>query len=334
MNRPDVLALFARQHWVAGWRQLADLGVGRSELSRARQQGLVTSPIRGVVAVAGVELSFAARALCAQLAAGGSTFVSGPTAGALHGLRDMPRGRIEVTIEESRRVILPPGHRIVRTSWIEEARDVVARADGLRVASPLRTLFGLASQFNQHRFERAAEDLWHKGLVTPDQADEYLAAIRRSGRTGVSRMETWLERLTFRPTAPAQSGLEQDFLAMIAQVGLPTPVRQHPLLLATGELIHLDLAWIDVRLAVEPGHSWWHGGDVRQRRDQARDRACAVVGWHVARYDETARRTGWGPPASCSPSTGAAEPISAVLRRLRPAEREQKASRTVRRRRS
>ena len=45
--------------------------------------------------------------------------------------------------------------------------------------------------------------------------------------------------------------------------GLPEPIRQHPLLLLTGELIHLDIAWPEVRLAVEPGHSWWHGGDTR-----------------------------------------------------------------------
>ena len=67
-------------------------------------------------------------------------------------------------------------------------------------------------------------------------------------------------------------------------------MRQHPLVLPSGEVIHLDLAWPDVRLAVEPGHSWWHGGDLRQRRDQDRDRACAVVGWHVVRYDESAAR--------------------------------------------
>ena len=103
-------------------------------------------------------------------------------------------------------------------------------------------------------------------------------------------METWLERTSFRPAPPTavQSGLEQAFVDMIERSGLPTPVRQHPLVLPTGELIHLDLAWPDVRLAVEPGHSWWHGGDLRQRRDQDRDRACAVVGWHVVRYDETA----------------------------------------------
>jgi hypothetical protein len=83
---------------------------------------------------------------------------------------------------------------------------VERRADGLRLATPLRTLFGLAEQFNQHRFERAAEDVWHKGLVTPDQAADYLATIRRSGRTGVIRMETWLERISIRPaTMPVQS---------------------------------------------------------------------------------------------------------------------------------
>ena len=124
MNRPDVLALFAAQHWVAAWHQLQQLGITRSAVSRARQRGLVTSPLRGVVAVAGVELSLAGRALAAQLAAGSEAFVSGPTAGALHGLRNMPRQRIEVTIPEHRRVTLPPGHRLVRTSWIDEPRDV------------------------------------------------------------------------------------------------------------------------------------------------------------------------------------------------------------------
>ena len=199
MNRPEVLALFAAQHWVASSAQLAALGVGRSTLSRARQLGVVATPVRGVVAVAGVELSLEGRALAAQLAAGREAFVSGPTAGALRGLRDMPRHRVELTIREHRRVLLPDGHRLVRTSWLEETRDVERRTDGIRIASPLRMLFGLAEQFNQHRFERAAEDVWHKGLVTPDEAGEYLAAIRRSGRTGVIRMETWLERTACRP---------------------------------------------------------------------------------------------------------------------------------------
>jgi very-short-patch-repair endonuclease len=60
--------------------------------------------------------------------------------------------------------------------------------------------------------------------------------------------------------------------------------------LLTGEVIHLDVAWPDVKLAVEPGHSWWHGGNLRTAADNARDRACGLVGWHVMRYGEDARK--------------------------------------------
>ena len=287
INRPDVLALFTHQHFVATCAQLVELGLTRQAVHKARQRGVVVAPLRGVLALAGVELSFEGRVLALQLTAGPTAFVSGPSAGVLYGLRSMPRDRLEVTIKESRRATIPAPHRLVRTSWIKEPRDVRVRPDGIRIATPLRMLFGLAEQFNQHRFERAAEDVWHKGLVAPDEAADYLAAIRRSGRSGVSTYEAWLERLSFH-TRPAQSGLEVRLLELIERVGLPAPERQFPLLLANGELVHLDIAWPAARLAVEPGHSWWHGGDLRQRHDQARDRACAVVGWHVVRYDETA----------------------------------------------
>ena len=64
---------------------------------------------------------------------------------------------------------------------------------------------------------------------------------------------------------------------------------QFPLVIGSGEVIHLDIAWPDIRLAVEPGASWWHGGDRAQRRDQERDRACTEVGWMTLRFDETLR---------------------------------------------
>ncbi len=286
MNRSDVLEHFATHHWVASRRQLTELKVSTAALEHARRRGLVVGVARGVVAVAGVELTWEGKALVAQLTAGREAFVSGPSAGVVHGLRNMPRQRIEISIHERRHATLPSWGRLLRTSWIVENRDVVERDDGLRVATPLRTLFGLAGQFNQFRFERAAEDVWHRQLASPADAAEYLAMIRRSGRTGVRRFNEWLERVTARQR-PAQSGLELDFVALIARVGLPTPQRQHPVVLANGVTIHLDLAWPEAFLAVEPGHSWWHGGDLGQRADQGRQRACDEVGWRVIPYDES-----------------------------------------------
>jgi hypothetical protein len=286
INRPEVLTFLAAHHWVASGEQLRELRVTKSALEHARRRGEVLSPVPGVVTVPGVQLTLEGRSLLAQLSAGAEAFVSGPTAGALYGLRSMPTSVVEVTVKR-RHVVLPPNSRLRYTHWLDEERDVIQREDGIRLASPLRMLFGLAGQFNQHRFERAAEDLWHKGLATPEQAWEYLEEIRRSGRAGVKRMSDWLETASLRGR-PAQSGLELDLLAVVERAGLPEPERQHPLRLPSGETIHLDIAWPAIRLAVEPGHSWWHGGDLGQRRDQARDRACSAVGWLVLRYDERA----------------------------------------------
>lgn len=287
INRPDVLHFLAGHHWVATVDQLRGLGVSDQVLSRARRRGEVVNVVRGLVTVPGIELTFEGRALAGQLAAGYEAFVSGPTAAALLGLRSMPRRVVEVTVREDRRVTLPAWARLAHTSWIDDAEDFTVRPDGLRVAQPLRMLFGLAAQFNQHRFERAAEDAWHLGLVSPAQAADYLASIRRQGRTGVARFEAWLEK-TGERARPSQSGLELDFVDLLAAVGLPTPERQHPLVLASGETIHLDLAWPAARLAIEPGHTWWHGGDAGMRRDAARHRGCDEVGWRVIPYDESA----------------------------------------------
>jgi hypothetical protein len=288
INRPDVLHLFTSQHWVASIGQLRCLGVSTGTIQRAKRAGVLEPMLPGIVRVSGTEASFGSRAMSLQLHVGAPSFISGVSAGVLHGLRQMPHQPVEITTRQRRHATMPSWGRLVYTSWIDPQRDVQTRPDGIRVASPLRMLFRLAAFFNQHRFERAAEDCWHLGLVTPSSAADYLAEIRRSGRGGVIRFEDWLVKVSHRPR-PSQSALELDVLDAIRRAGLPEPERQYPLTLRTGEVVHVDLAWPRVRLGVEPGHSWWHGGDLRQRADQARDRACDEIGWRIVRCDESVR---------------------------------------------
>ena len=113
-------------------------------------------------------------------------------------------------------------------------------------------------------------------------------AHRCRGKDGVSTMERWLET-ALRRDRPTQSNLERRLVEALRRCGVPAPTLQFALTLRDGEVIHLDLAWPDVRLAVEPGAAWWHGGDLAQRRDQARDRACAELGWMILRFDESMR---------------------------------------------
>lgn len=255
-------------------------------VKRARRQGTVLNVLPGIVRLAGTAETFVSNAMALQLHVGETAYVSGVSAGVLHGLRNMPRNWIEITARQRRKVTMPSWARLEWTSWALPERDILIRPDGLRVASPLLMLFRLARTFNQHRFERAAEDCWHRKLLTPESAEEFLAEVRRSGRGGVLTFEHWLERMTYR-TAPSQSGLELDVIDSIHRAGLPEPERQLQLTLRNGEVIHVDVAWPNARLGVEPGHSWWHGGDLRQRADQARDRACDEIGWRIVRHDES-----------------------------------------------
>ena len=186
------LDVLGRQFWVADVGQLVAAGLSPRTIARARRSGVLVGVLPGVVRLAGAPETFRSRAMALQLHAGEPSFLSGPTAGRLLGLRGMPKRPIQITVPETRRVVVPSWARHVHTSWIDPELDIVERPDGLRVAAPLRMLFGLAGQFSQRFLERAAEDAWHRGLVRPDDASVYLAAVRRSGRGGVARFEAWL----------------------------------------------------------------------------------------------------------------------------------------------
>ena len=168
-------------------------------------------------------------------------------------------------------------------------------ADGRIVSSPLRTLFRCAATTADVQFEKIAEQMWLKQLITPTEAAAYLKMVRRQGRTGVIRFERWLEKAIERPR-PAQSALEVDLITKVIELGLPDPDRQFPLTLTNGETIHIDAAWPNVRLGLEPGDTWWHSGDERGRKDSQRDRACDEIGWRILRFDEVELRdlTGCG----------------------------------------
>lgn len=284
----EILQLAATQHGVVSRHQLVEMiGVSPSTYTRSRAKGLVIEVVPGVVRFASSPEDFMMRCMAVQLRTTPFGFLSGWTAGALAGLRSMHRQVIHVTVPIHVDLAMPSWVEVHRSRWYSEA-DRTMRADGLVVATPMRMLWGLAAMCNQHRFDRAAEDAWHLGLITPSTAWAYLQAHRCRGKDGVSRLERWLEGSTGRDRA-TQSNLERVLLEAIGRRGLPAPVRQHPLDIPSGETIHLDIAWPEIRLGVEPGAAWHHGGDLAQRQDQDRDRACAELGWLIVRFDDSMR---------------------------------------------
>jgi len=285
----NILDLFARQYGVASRTQLIDdFDIPPWKIARTLKSGVFTEVVPGVVRVSSSRETFRMRCMALQLRASGVGFISGWSAGRLRGLRLLPDEPIHFTSPVGPGRRNPPWAHVHRTAWYDADLDRETLDDGLVVAAPMRMLFGLAAAFNQFRFERAAEDAWHRKLITPHEAAHYLEQHRCRGKDGVAIIEQWLEKAIFQDR-PAQSNLERSLLEALEEIALPTPVRQHPLILPSGEAVHLDIAWPDIRLGIEPGASWWHGGDLAQRKDQARDRACGEIGWQIVRFDESMR---------------------------------------------
>ncbi|MCU1399629.1 MAG: hypothetical protein JWN62_2738 [Acidimicrobiales bacterium] len=280
---PAMLHLFGRQLGIASNKQLLE-HLSQRQLKRAVDIGLFQLELPKVKRLVGMPETVESRVMALSLYAGASGFVSGMTAARQYGVTCVPATVLEVMVPDGRDPKLPSWARSTRSSWrmVSDRREL---ADGRIVASPLRALFRCAATTSDVRLEKIAEQMWLKRLITPAEADVYLHAVRRQGRSGVTRLERWLEKAIERPR-PAQSSLEIDLIAKVVELGLPDPDRQFPLTLLNGETIHLDAAWPSVRLGLEPGATWWHSGDQRARKDSRRDRACDEIGWRILRFDE------------------------------------------------
>jgi hypothetical protein len=263
-----------------------DIGLSTSAIGRLTADRRLLPALPGVYRLASAPDTFVARCFAAQLWAGELGFVSSWSAARLRGLRKMSADRIHFTVPWTHSRRSPDWIHLDRSKWYDES-DRETLESGIVVATPLRMMFGLAADLNQHRFNRAAEDVWHLGLADPGAMSVYLQSHRCRGKDGVATMQTFIDLAATR-SRPAQSGLEQEFIAAFEKV-LPPIVRQFELRIPSGEVVKLDIAWPEIRLAVEPGSSWFHGGDAGQARDHDRDLGCNEVGWMIIRLDESFR---------------------------------------------
>ena len=119
--------------------------------------------------------------------------LSGPTAARLYGVRGMPREHIWFRTAARSRARLPRWVTRAESAWLFASDDAVREHDGWRLLAPAPMLLTLAEIFNDHRFERAAEDAWHLAIVTPHEAAGFLDRHRSRGRRGFARFARWID---------------------------------------------------------------------------------------------------------------------------------------------
>ena len=228
-----------------------------------------------------------------------------------HGLVAPEGRRLDVTVPVLHRLRSTPRlviHRSRRPCGITIARGLatcsVARAlvdtwgEAHRTGSP-----GRAGDVARNAVFRAVRE---RRTAVADVEREALAAPRLPGRAA-------LLALLGEVGGGSHSHLEVLGLRVARAAGVPEPRRQHAIAVP-GMVVHVDLAWPEVRLAVEFDGAAFHSGREDWQRDLRRDAALAALGWVVLRFSYA--------DVSERPERCAAQLAAAYRRRLHGAPQE------------
>jgi hypothetical protein len=270
-----VAAYTVRQSGLITRAQAFDAGLTRHQVDHRLRAGRWEVERPGVYGLVGVPPSERRTVLAACLSSG--AIASHATAARLWWL-DLPSpDLLEVVTMEDRRVRLP-GVRQHRTTTI--VRPDVAALGPLRLTSVPRTLVDCAGRVRPDRLGAVVDDALRRGLVQ-------LGALRACHvrvDTGPGRRPTVAMRdvLAEREPghAPGDSIREADLLATLTAAGLPVPVLGHRVRIGR-RTYKLDLAWPELRIALE-FDSWEHHRTFTAfHHDRQRNRRIEATGWHV-----------------------------------------------------
>jgi Transcriptional regulator, AbiEi antitoxin len=280
---PSVLGALGTQHGVASAKQLEELGLSRRQVTRMVTSGQLTVVHRSVFRLAYFPVTFESVCAAASLADDGVA-VSHQSAARLAGIRQMTTARLHVTAPCRRRPI-GPGEIVVHRTRMFLPDHMIERADKIRVTTVARTLFDLASAVGADRLETAVEHALQLRIVEYSHLTNMAEQMGKRGRPGSRRFAALLESRPATQTA-VDSNDELVLERALIAAGLPAPVRQYELRLPDAVPIHPDLAWPDIRLAVEVDHRTWHETSEATAADNARDRQVRMVSWQVERVSD------------------------------------------------
>ncbi len=256
-------------------------GHTKDSIHRLHKRGRLERYLPGVYRYRGLPRSWEADAMAAHLYLGADSALSFQSAAFQHGLpRFGPTYPIHLSVPGRGPGRVPPGIKVHQGGGCLPAQLVTIK--GLPVTSPPRTVFDLAAA-NDKRMESALDEFLRRGATNLEQAWALAESAAYAERRGWNRyMDALAER------SPADSKRDSDLervLAGILSAGGATPfVIQHPVVLKTGILVHLDVAFPEVWLDIESDGYATHGGREPWERDHDRDMELTDLGWLVMRF--------------------------------------------------
>ncbi len=270
----DLHELAAAQRGLVARRQVLATGVRPDTWQRHRRRRGWRRIAPGVWLAPGAPEPDHLHARAVLLSVGPPVALARWSAAAVHGLRPSTT-LVQLVVPAGRRATALPMTQTLRTRvWRDED---VAEVDGLAVTTVPRTLWDLAAVTDLDPLRSLVIDARQRRLLElPDLVGQGLAFRRAKGGP---RMRQVLAELD-------EDGVESAFELAVAtwlRAAGHAVVAQHPVRVAGGRVLRLDLALPDRRVAVECDGFGFHRTRRDLELDARRHNALALAGWRVLR---------------------------------------------------
>lgn len=274
--------LAARQHGLLTLDQCRRDGLTDRQVDGRCRSGrwLIVRP--GVYAIAGSPKTWEQAVMAVCLRGGSGTYASHLTAGVVWDLAVPRPGAIHVCSQRQRRIRLDGV--VPHQSLILPPQDVTMRRY-LPVTSAARTLVEISGALGSARTGLLMDACLRRRLTRLADIRSCVARLAGGGRR---RLRVVRDTLAVRLPGydPGDSNLEARALRALREANLPAPVQQHRVKL-NGHRRYIDLAYPEVRLAIELDGWTWHGNRSAIERDRARRNELEAELWHVLQFTES-----------------------------------------------
>lgn len=158
----------------------------------------------------------------------------------------------------------------------------LTRRHGIPVTSVERTLCDLGATVDLDTLRECAERALRLRLTHPDRLIRRHLQIGGRGHPGSAAARVVLGELE-SDLMLVESDLESLLLRLLDRAGLPRPALQHPVS-ADSRVYRLDMAYPELRIALEADGFATHGTMGAFENDRARRNALTLAGWTVLQF--------------------------------------------------
>lgn len=280
MGSHGALAVMAaRQHGLFTTAQALDAGFSEWAIRRNMRTGAWNRVRHRVLALGGSPVTWEQSVLAAVLAAGAHAVASHDTAAELWELPDLGTRDIEVSTDRPSWV-RQPGARSHRTSTFLREEHTIRR--GIPVTTVARTVVDVSGRHSVPQLGAAVDHSLRKEKMRLDSLRRCVAELAAAPGRRLSRVHSVLAK-RLPGYDPGESDLEMRVLRAIVGAELPEPQQQYRVTLA-GRRCRIDLAYPDLKVAIEVDGWEHHRTRTAFDGDRARENDLVAAGWRVLRF--------------------------------------------------